>query len=220
MGEKERWKEIFKMHVKLLCEHAPASVTTQIKQIIKDNFYPMEACLEIVTKHNQKEAMALLYKKTGNNTEAIKIFMKLLFDNINEAELKKELYHFNQEKLRHKELFKNQIREINQKEFKKSLEENPDAETMTLLRQCIVRMLLHSSKYQVHQGLHKVWSEKFGPNIAMFDQTHSKMCKIIKKNSHEYFRDPSLWKEYLEVLFNIRFHPAMLRKSYCKQYIR
>jgi hypothetical protein len=55
----------------LLCLHAPASVTTQIRQIIKEGFYPMEECLKIVTEFKQLESMALLNRKVGNNKEAI-----------------------------------------------------------------------------------------------------------------------------------------------------
>ena len=73
--ENQRWTEILKMHVKLLCLHAPESVTAQIKQIIKDNFYPMEECLKIVEQYKQKEATALLNKKIGNNKKAITILM-------------------------------------------------------------------------------------------------------------------------------------------------
>jgi hypothetical protein len=69
--ESKRWTEILKLHVKLLCLHAPASVTTQIRQIIKEGFYPMEECLKIVTEFKQLESMALLNRKVGNNKEAI-----------------------------------------------------------------------------------------------------------------------------------------------------
>lgn len=48
--EAKRWTEILKLHVRLLCLHAPQSVNSQIKQIIKDNYYPMDACLKIVTE--------------------------------------------------------------------------------------------------------------------------------------------------------------------------
>jgi len=49
--ESKRWTEILKLHVKLMCLHAPANVTAQVKQIIKEGFYPMEECLKIVTEY-------------------------------------------------------------------------------------------------------------------------------------------------------------------------
>lgn len=68
--------------------------------------------------------------------------------------------------------------------------------------------------------MQKVWSEKFAPNMEMFDQTQSKIIKIIRKKPEAYFNDKDLWRSYLDMLFKMRFHPAMLRKKYTKLYIR
>ena len=46
--ERKMWTRILKMHVRLLCLHAEHAVPSQIKQIVKDNFYPMDECLKIV----------------------------------------------------------------------------------------------------------------------------------------------------------------------------
>lgn len=73
-------------------------------------------------------------KKTGNNNEAIKIFMKLLDDNIKEPILKQELYHFNEEKKRQKEVEKERIRASNREEFLKAVESEPEAKVIGLLQ--------------------------------------------------------------------------------------
>jgi hypothetical protein len=49
--QNQTWTSILTLHVKLLCQIEPQSVTNEIKLIIKDNFYPMEECLKIVTEH-------------------------------------------------------------------------------------------------------------------------------------------------------------------------
>ena len=76
--QNQTWTSILTLHVKLLCQIEPQSVTNEIKLIIKDNFYPMEECLKIVTEHKQIESMALLHKKIGSYVESIKLYLQLL----------------------------------------------------------------------------------------------------------------------------------------------
>jgi len=40
----------------LLCYLQPEQVTLEIEKVIKDNFYPMEECLKIVTEYKIIEA--------------------------------------------------------------------------------------------------------------------------------------------------------------------
>lgn len=54
----------------------------------------MDECLKTVTEFKEYEAMALLNKKIGNNSEAILLYIKLLKDRLLEHELKNELYYF------------------------------------------------------------------------------------------------------------------------------
>lgn len=75
MGEHHKWTEILCTHVRLLCKHEPKSVPYEIKRIIKENFYPMEEILKIVTEFNQIEAMALLNKKIGNYANSISLYL-------------------------------------------------------------------------------------------------------------------------------------------------
>lgn len=53
------------MRVRLICILDPIHVKTEIKKIIKDNFYPMEDCLKTCSEFKQIEATALLNKKIG-----------------------------------------------------------------------------------------------------------------------------------------------------------
>jgi len=101
MNEHHKWTSILTTHVRLLCEIEPESVTHEVKRIIKDNFYPMEECLKIVTEFKQIEAMALLFKKIGSYTEAITLYLELLNTELDYTQLKRELYYYQCERLRH-----------------------------------------------------------------------------------------------------------------------
>ena len=74
----DSWTSILTLHVRLLCELEPATVTSEVKRIIKENFYPMEECLKIVTQFKQIEAMALLNSKIGSYTQSVQLFLELL----------------------------------------------------------------------------------------------------------------------------------------------
>ena len=82
-------------------------------------------------------------------------------------------------------------------------------------------MFYHLAHYTVNPDLRRVWAEKHAPNMELIENIQSKVVKILRKNAEEcLITNQNIWKEYLEILFNIRFHIAMLRKHYCKVYIR
>lgn len=66
------------MRVRLICILNPTNVKTEIKKIIKDNFYPMEDCLKTCNEFKQIEATALLNKKIGQYDVAIKLYLNIL----------------------------------------------------------------------------------------------------------------------------------------------
>ena len=224
--ERSMWLKVLKQHVRLLCLHAPHAVTSQIKQIVKDNFYPMDECLKIVTHFKQLEAMALLNKKIGNNSEAIRLYILLLKNNLCENDLKRELFYFEKEGLRHRETLRERVRVMNREKFKRAVDEdmNGDEQSkicLTMLQTCMQNMFYHMAHFSVSPDLRRVWAEKHGPNMELMENTQSKVVKILQKNYQEcLLNNKGIWREYLEILFNIRFHPAMNRKHFCKVYIR
>jgi len=69
---------LLSQHVRLVCIYEPENVTKTIKKIVKDNFYPIEDCLKICKEFKQTEATALLYKKIGNHSMAVSIYLMML----------------------------------------------------------------------------------------------------------------------------------------------
>lgn len=183
MGENQKWTDILCTHVRLLCKHEPQSVPYEIKQIIKDNFYPMEECLKIVTEFSQVEAMALLNKKIGNYTNSIDLYLKLLKDQVDFSDLKKELWHLKQERYRHKELERELVAQENRAMFEEKMKSG--ANVLGLLMQTAVKTAAHLARYEENVNLHKVWAEKFGKNIELFDNISTKINKICKKHPKE-----------------------------------
>jgi hypothetical protein len=92
-GENKKWTQILTMHVQLLCTLYPSQVTSEIKKIIKENFYPMEACLKVCVQFEQIEAQALLSKKIGAYTNAITLYLQVIKSELNYINLKKELFY-------------------------------------------------------------------------------------------------------------------------------
>ena len=56
-----------------------------------------------------------------------------MHEHVNESELKKELWHFNEERLRHKEKYKEKIRAVNREEFMRQIETEPETKVVSAL---------------------------------------------------------------------------------------
>jgi hypothetical protein len=78
VAQYDNWMSILTLHVRLLCEFEPTTVTSEVKRICKENFYPMEECLKIVAQYKQIEAMALLNSKIGSYTQSVQLYLELL----------------------------------------------------------------------------------------------------------------------------------------------
>lgn len=86
---------LLSQHVRLVCIYEPENVTKTIKKIVKDNFYPIEDCLKICLEFKQTEATALLYKKIGNYSMAVTVYLLMLQQGLDYNRLKKELFYLN-----------------------------------------------------------------------------------------------------------------------------
>ena len=62
-----------------MCYLQPEQVTLEIEKVIKDNFYPMEECLKIVTEYKIIEAFAKLC--------SYEIIPKLIFQSKKEKQI-------------------------------------------------------------------------------------------------------------------------------------
>ena len=71
----------------------PAKVLSQIKVIKNKNFYPHEELLKICKEFNQDEACAILTKKIGMYMDSVKIYLKLLKQDLDIKRFRKELYY-------------------------------------------------------------------------------------------------------------------------------
>jgi hypothetical protein len=58
--------KLLSLHLRLICDLEPDTVTYRVEGMIRDSFYPMEECLRICRDLGHKEAEALLNKKIGN----------------------------------------------------------------------------------------------------------------------------------------------------------
>lgn len=80
------------LHVKLTSKLAPNNLVSLIKQIGKENFYPVEECLQICNAAGDLEASALLNLEIGSYQESIKLYLKVLKRDLNVRAFRKELF--------------------------------------------------------------------------------------------------------------------------------
>jgi hypothetical protein len=66
---------------------------SQIKVIKNKHFYPHEELLKICKEFNQDEACAILTKKIGMYMDSVKIYLKLLKQDLDIKRFRKELYY-------------------------------------------------------------------------------------------------------------------------------
>lgn len=176
-------------------------MTAEIKKIIKDNFYPMEACLKVCVQFEQIEAQALLSKKIGAYTNAITLYLKVIKSELNYINLKKELFYLKLEKDRHVEANLKEQAAINKAEIEKQVEEGSGNLLGTLMRQMMTAIKMQ--KKEENKNLHATWVEKFAPNILLLDRVLKRIFRIIRKYPQEVLHNDSLWTTILTLLFSI-----------------
>lgn len=74
------WQRILLLHITLICKLEKDNLLLLIRQIVKENFYPIEGCLKICQDFNQLEACAMLAKKAGFYLQSIKTYFAVLED--------------------------------------------------------------------------------------------------------------------------------------------
>lgn len=138
--------------------------------------------------------------------------------------MKKELYHLKEERKRHKEIERERLASLNKSMVLEQINKNEEGlcskKILGLLMQITVKTARELSKYDSNPNLHKVWSEKFGKNIELFDNITHRINSMCRKHPSELLYNDEIWVNTLSQLFKIQFHPALLNKKFAKQYMK